>query len=236
MTMGDALQTLLDMSGYEEFLRLQGDQERLDNVAELKRAVKSAAKDADASLEDFLAQAALFTNLDGKEKSAAIKLMTVHAAKGMEFSHVFICGLNEGVFPSRLVDTPEDMDEERRLAYVAMTRARERLFLSGSKGAAGEIFKYPSRFVFDVGKDNLDYSAALDPDMEEEAKKRIEYSEELLRGRQRRFEPGDKVFHPVFGAGEIIGVNQAGSSYRVLFERLKTERSIQFAAPLEKYQ
>ncbi|MDR3349749.1 MAG: UvrD-helicase domain-containing protein [Acidaminococcales bacterium] len=236
MAMGDALQMLLDLSGYEEFLRLQGDQERLDNVAELKRAVESADKDEDAILEDFLAQAALFTNLDRGGASETVKLMTVHAAKGMEFAHVFVCGLNEGVFPSRLTDTPEGMDEERRLAYVAMTRAGERLFLSSSEGAAGDgIFKYPSRFIFDAGKENLDYVAALDAALEESAKKHIEYSAELLKSRERSFGLGDQVVHPVFGIGEITGVNLAGSYYRVCFAGLKTERNVQFAADLKEY-
>jgi DNA helicase-2/ATP-dependent DNA helicase PcrA len=99
--LGDLLQTLLDQSGFEEFMRLQGDQERLDNVAELKRAVAATGADEDATLDDFLARIALFTNLDGEDCRDAVKLMTIHAAKGMEFPHVFICGLNEGVFPSR---------------------------------------------------------------------------------------------------------------------------------------
>ena len=91
LPLGEILQKILDRSGYENYLRLQADQERLDNVAELKRAVNEAGLDPDASLEEFLSQAALMSNLDNKEKQSAVKLMTIHTAKGMEFSRVFIC-------------------------------------------------------------------------------------------------------------------------------------------------
>ncbi len=128
LAMGDAMQALMDLSGYEEFLRLQGDQERLDNVAELKRAVEAAGQDEDATIEDFLSRIALFTNLDHESSRETVKLMTVHTSKGMEFPRVFICGLSEGIFPSRRTITPEDMAEERRLAYVAMTRGHGRPF------------------------------------------------------------------------------------------------------------
>ncbi|MDR1853394.1 MAG: UvrD-helicase domain-containing protein, partial [Azoarcus sp.] len=188
LRLGDALQTLLDLSGYEEFLRLQGDQERLDNVAELKRAVEAMGEDEDATLEDFLARAALFTNLDADERRDCVKLMTIHAAKGMEFPHVFLCGMNEGVFPSRKVVTPDDMEEERRIAYVAVTRAMTRLTLSDAEGAANDgIFKYPSRFVFDIGRENLDYVVPLDAELEERARAYIDLDEATLALRQAAF-------------------------------------------------
>ncbi|MDR2175736.1 MAG: UvrD-helicase domain-containing protein [Synergistaceae bacterium] len=238
MTMGDALQALLDASGYEEYTRLQGDQERLDNVAELKRAVESAGKDEDASFEDFLAKAALFTNLDREGERETVKLMTVHAAKGMEFPFVFVCGLNEGVFPSRKIETPEEMEEERRLAYVAMTRAMDRLFLSDSEGVSNDgLFKYPSRFIFDAGRENLEYAEALDASLEREAKRRVLYSDVLYddaerKKRQALFAPGDRVVHPAFGAGTVTEVNPAELSCTVRFDALKTERAIRFGANL----
>lgn len=233
MTMGDALQTLLDMSGYEEYLRLQGDQERLDNVAELKRSVEKVGEDEDASLEDFLARAALFTNLDHEEKQETVKLMTVHTAKGMEFPYVFVCGLNEGVFPNRRISTPEEMEEERRLAYVAMTRAMDTLYLSDSEGVSNDgIFKHPSRFIFDTGRENLAYEAELDASLEERAKRNIKYDEEVLKNRLPAFLPGSRVIHPVFGPGTIAEVRPAEHCYSILFDALKTDRSIQFGVKL----
>jgi DNA helicase-2/ATP-dependent DNA helicase PcrA len=235
MTMGDALQALLDASGYEEYMRLQGDQERLDNVAELKRAVESAGKDEDASFEDFLAKAALFTNLDREGERETVKLMTVHAAKGTEFPFVFVCGLNEGVFPSRKIETPEEMEEERRLAYVAMTRAMDRLFLSDSEGVSNDgLFKYPSRFIFDAGRENLEYAEALDASLEEEGKRRILRDDENRKIRQALFAPGDRVVHATFGAGTVLAVNRDELSYSIRFDALKTERGIRFGTNLTR--
>jgi DNA helicase-2/ATP-dependent DNA helicase PcrA len=233
MRLGDILQALLDLSGYEEFLRLQGDQERLDNVAELKRAVENVGEDEDATLEDFLARAALFTNLDAGDRPDAVKLMSIHTAKGMEFPHVFLCGLNEGVFPSRRVATPEEMEEERRLAYVAATRAMTRLYLTEAEGAANDgIFKYPSRFIFDMGAENLDFVAPLAPQLEEAARAHIALDEAQTARRQAAFAAGDRLVHPIFGPGTLLAADPQALCYTIQFDQLKTERSIQFGAPL----
>jgi DNA helicase-2/ATP-dependent DNA helicase PcrA len=233
--LGDLLQTLLDQSGFEEFMRLQGDQERLDDVAELKRAVAAIGVDEDATLDDFLARVALFTNLDGEERRDAVKLMTIHAAKGMEFPHVFLCGLNEGVFPSRKVATPDEMEEERRLAYVAATRAMTRLYLSDAEGTVNDgLFKYPSRFIFDMGEENVEYVAPLDEALEEGARREIRRDEAAMALRQAAFAVGERVTHPVFGAGTVIAVNAAEMCYSIQFDRLRTERAIQFGGLLER--
>ncbi len=227
--LGDILQMILARSGYEEFLRLLGDQERLDNVAELKRAVEEAGKDDDATLEDFLARIALYTNLDKEDKQEAVRLMTIHTSKGMEFPYVFICGLDEGVFPSRRVSTPEEMDEERRLAYVAMTRAMNRVYLSDSEGISNDgVFKFPSRFIFDAGKENIQFVKEIDPYLEN-GTNRISsvFSEQAFR-------KGERIDHIIFGPGTIQEIRMNESVYIILFDRLKTERSIQFGAKLNK--
>lgn len=228
-TLGDILQMLLDRSGYEEFLRLQGDQERLDNVAELKRGIENAGQDDDATLEDFLSRIALLTNLDHEDERESVKLMTIHTSKGMEFPYVFICGLNEGVFPSRRINTPEEMDEERRLAYVAMTRAMDRLYLSDSEGTSNDnLFKYPSRFIFDAGKENIRFVKELDPYLEIHSKKiSSDFPTDI-------YQVGDKIEHPVFGIGTITIINREESSYSILFDKLKTERNILFGAKITR--
>ena len=135
MPLGDLLQRMLDITGYEEMLRGLSEWERLDNLAELKRAIEEEGHDDDATLDAFLSRAALIANADRKADSDdTVKLMTVHTAKGMEFPSVFVCGLSEGNFPSRRSSGPEDVEEERRLAYVAFTRAERNLFLSDSEG------------------------------------------------------------------------------------------------------
>jgi len=227
--MGDIMQMVLDRSGYEEFLRLQGDQERLDNVAELKRGIEAAGQDDDATLEDFLSRIALLTNMDHEDQRESVKLMTIHTSKGMEFPYIFICGLNEGVFPSRRINTPEEMDEERRLAYVAMTRAMVRLYLSDSEGISNDgIFKYPSRFIFDAGKQNIQFVKELEPYLENYTQKASSiFPDEIFR-------EGERIEHPVFGEGTIVKTNRNDLSYSILFDKLKTERNIQFSAKIKK--
>lgn len=235
--LGSVLQSILDKSGYEAFLRLEADQDRLDNAAEFKRAVNQAGFDDDATLEDFLQRAALFTDLDREDKRDAVKMLTIHAAKGMEFKNVFLCGMNEGIFPSRKVQTPEDMEEERRIAYVAMTRAKDRLFISDAEGKANDgIFKYPSRFIFEAaGEDmkNFDIEKPLDKGLVEQSQKIIKYDESRLKAAATQFKKGDRVRHKVFGDGTIVLVNDKAFCYTIKFDDLATERSVQFAAPLK---
>ena len=235
--LGSVLQSILDKSGYEAFLRLEADQDRLDNAAEFKRAVNQAGFDDDATLEDFLQRAALFTDLDREDKRDAVKMLTIHAAKGMEFKNVFLCGMNEGIFPSRKVQTPEDMEEERRIAYVAMTRAKDRLFISDAEGKANDgIFKYPSRFIFEAaGEDmkNYDIEKPLDKSLVEQSQKIIKYDEGRLKAAATQFKKGDRVRHKVFGDGTIVLVNDKAFCYTIKFDDLATERSVQFAAPLK---
>ena len=118
MDLTDLLTGLLNESGYEEMLRTSGEEERLDNLAELKQAIYDFARKAgeEVTLGNYLDHAALFTNMDQTEKAQAVKLMTVHAAKGLEFSTVFLCGLSEGIFPGKRANTREKLEEERRLA------------------------------------------------------------------------------------------------------------------------
>lgn len=232
-TLGDILQAILDLSGYESFLRLEADQDRLDNLAEFKRAVNEAGLDDDATLEGLLQHIALFTDLDREEEKSTVKFLTIHAAKGMEFPYVFLCGMNEGVFPSRKVQTPDDMEEERRIAYVAMTRAKDMLFLSDSEGKANDgIFKYPSRFIFDAGLENMELVQPLDSALVAQSKAVISYDEERLSAMRTVFAAGERVKHPVFGTGTITLVNTNASCYTIKFDSMETERSIQFTAKL----
>ncbi|MCH5291634.1 MAG: UvrD-helicase domain-containing protein [Treponema sp.] len=233
--LGSILQTLLDRTGYEAFLRLEADQERLDNVAEFKRSVNEAGLDEDSTLETFLNHVALFTDLDRDDKNDSVRLLTIHAAKGMEFPYVFLCGMNEGIFPSRKVNTPDDMEEERRIAYVAMTRAKCRLFLSDAEGKANDgIFKYPSRFIFDAELKNLEIVKPLDDGLVAQTQKIIAYDEERLKAMRTMLSAGDRVSHPIFGSGTIALVNPNASCYIVKFDGMETERSIQFTAKLER--
>lgn len=125
----EVLAAVLSESGYERALRTEGSQERLDNLAELKQSVYEFETTCgeEVTLEHYLAHTALLTNADAMDDAQdKVRLMTVHAAKGLEFAHVFLCSMTEGVLPSRKTDTPQGMEEERRLAFVAMTRGARR--------------------------------------------------------------------------------------------------------------
>ena len=123
-TISEVLTSILHESGYEKLLRTEGAQDRLDNLAELKQAVFSFETSAgeETDLEAYLKSVAMLSNMDIADSHDRVKLMTVHTAKGLEFPYVFLCSMSEGIFPSKKVNTLEGMEEERRLAFVAITR------------------------------------------------------------------------------------------------------------------
>ena len=122
-------------SGYEQYIRELGDEERLDNLSEFKRIANEFENGfgEDVSLETFLQQIAIMSAEDAEKPCESVKLMTIHASKGLEFPVVFILGFSEGIFPSsKTIEERKKLglEEERRLFYVAMTRAKSRLFIT----------------------------------------------------------------------------------------------------------
>jgi DNA helicase-2/ATP-dependent DNA helicase PcrA len=225
----ELLGELLDESGYEAMLRTEGSQTRLDNLAELKQSVYDYETSCgeESTPQDYLAHVALFTNLDAVSEREAVKLMTVHTAKGLEFEHVFICSLNEGVFPSRKVSTLEGMEEERRLAFVAMTRAKEGLSLSDAQGRNLDgSYRYPSRFIFNIDKDLLEYTGELDEALIYDAAQYIQGAQSRLEAASAPppFAVGQRVVHPVLGGGQVTGFDSEKSAYVIKFDDLPTPR------------
>lgn len=231
----DVLEKILNLSGYTEFIRMDADQNRLDNLAEFKRNVETAAKDSDETLESFLSRIALYGNLDKEERQNAVKLLSVHASKGLEFGNVFIAGFSEGLFPSAQIETMEELEEERRIAYVAFTRARDRLFVSDNEGGGNvNLSKYPSRFVFDAGEENFEFVHPLPDDLRKRALEQIGMETARLELLQNLFFVGDRICHPVFGEGLVVEVDAKNFCYVIQFDSLKTVRSVQFSAKLER--
>ena len=234
----DALDFILQRSGYTEYMMLCGNQDRLDNLNELKASVRDFVDSAgeEVNAEDYLNGISLISNADAEEKKDCVKLMTVHTAKGLEFKNVFVCCLNEGLFPSRKIRGKEEMEEERRVAYVAMTRAEDRLYLSDAEGfdAHADGALYTSRFLFDIEKDLLDASGSFSEGHLSRSKSYIQKSELDMgcapaHANIQIFRAGDKVRHPLFGAGTVQELS--GGAYTVLFTGGKT-RSIAVSADI----
>lgn len=239
MPASELLSAVLNESGYEEALRTEGAQDRLDNLAELKQAVYEYETGCgeESRLEDFLSHVALLTNADAAAAPNAVKLMTVHTAKGLEFPYVFICGLDEGMFPSKRTSSFEAMEEERRLAFVAMTRAEKGLYLSDAEGRGLDgSFRYPSRFVFDIDRQLMDYSTELDPGLKADAQRYISSAHNRLKGLsgQQRLNVGDRVRHDIMGNGVIEDIDEERMAYVVKFDELPTTRKINFKANLKE--
>ena len=235
----ELLAAILNESGYEKMLRTEGSQERLDNLAELKQSVYEYETSCgeESTLEHYLSHVALFTNNDAADNSDKVKLMTVHSAKGLEFPYVFLCGMNEGIFPSRKTKTREGMEEERRLAFVAMTRAQKGLYLSEAEGRNFDGSpRYPSRFLLDIEPALLDYTQKPQEGLIIETKDYLVINERYLADEENQLSlaVGQRVKHNIFGSGTVVDVDLIKAAHLVKFDNIDTPRSISFRAKLEK--
>lgn len=235
----EVLSAILNESGYEKMLRTEGSQERLDNLAELKQSVYEYETTCgeEVTLEHYLARAALFTNADTAEQGDRVKLMTAHAAKGLEFPCVFLCGMNEGVFPSRKVRTRQAMEEERRLAFVAVTRAEKELYLSEADGRNFDGSpRYPSRFLLDIDEKLLTFTRPPEEGLIRRARDYIGHSQAGLpeADGQTVFSAGQRVRHALFGPGTVLDTDMDRGAHVVQFDEMETPRKISFRAKLER--
>lgn len=235
----ELLAAILNESGYEKMLWTEGSQERLDNLAELKQSVYEYETSCgeESTLEHYLSHVALFTNNDAADNSDKVKLMTVHSAKGLEFPYVFLCAMNEGVFPSKKTDTIQKMEEERRLAFVAMTRAQKGLYLSEAEGRNFDGSpRYPSRFLLDIEPALLDYTQKPQEGLIIETKDYLVINERYLADEENQLSlaVGQRVKHNIFGSGTVVDVDLIKAAHLVKFDNIDTPRSISFRAKLEK--
>lgn len=235
----ELLTELLDKSGYEKMLRTEGDGVRLDNLAELKQSIYEYETTCgeETTAEHYLARVALFTSADIEEKSDKVKLMTVHTAKGLEFPHVFLCSMNEGVFPAKKTASAEDMEEERRLAFVAFTRAEKGLYISEAEGRNFDGSpRFPSRFILDVDESLLTFTTKPRDGLVADAREYISLRDAFLtkKGTETAFKPGERVRHSIFGEGTVVECCPEKAMNVVQFDEADTPRSISFKAKLEK--
>ncbi len=233
MPLSDVIESVLAQSGYEQYIRENGSMERLDNLAEFKRTAVEAERSYGEfyPLDEFLRQIALQSkNDESEENTDKVKLMTIHASKGLEFPACFVCGFSEGIFPSgRSLEERKDagLEEERRLCFVAMTRAMQRLYLTESEGNAASggqqspRQKRPSRFIFEIGEQNYVRIGTIPKDLCESADA-VMNPQTPVEGRG----VGTVVEHPVFGRGTITGIDADRGVYLILFEKTNTVKPV----------
>lgn len=210
VNVSDLLKDILRETQYEAYLLRSGDEERKNNIEELKQSIYNYENEAEeyVSLNEYLNQIALYsekTEMQGDN----VNIMTIHSAKGLEFPYVFVCCMNEGIFPTTHALTPEKLEEERRVAYVAFTRAEEQLFLSDAEGYNFDnSFRTPSRFLLDIDKELFLSDVKLADDFWELAEENICYSDKCKFNNHENISVGDAVFHDNFGIGVIESISQ----------------------------
>lgn len=236
----EVLSALLNESGYEKTLRTEGGQERLDNLAELKQSIYEFETTCgeEVTLEQYLSQVALLSNLDAFDDAQdKVRLMTIHSAKGLEFPHVFLCSMSEGILPSRKTMTFEAMEEERRLAFVALTRARDGLYLTEAEGTGHENMpRYPSRFLLEIDPATLEFSNPPTEVQMQQARSAYGFTDKWIADMSAvpEFSVGDRVVHSVFGEGEIQDIDREKRAYVIQFDSLPTARALSFRVKLER--
>jgi len=221
---------LLEKSGFMEFYRRDGDNNRLDNIAEFMTALidYEQSRGEDVELAEYLQDLSLYTDADLGEDSNRVRLMTIHVAKGLEFPYVFIYGMSEDILPnarSLQERKQKALEEERRLAYVAVTRAKDELYLTESEGSLhGGAFKYPSRFLLEIKENMVVREGKIDPELLDVTRKRMSGGPSSVN--DDVFTVGDKVIHPVWSEGTILKVDGDKGEYTVEFSDTGSIRNI----------
>ncbi len=230
MKISDIVERVCNDTGYEKYIRELGDMERFENLSEFKRIADEFEKSygEDVTLREFINQISLQSGDDGEEEADKAKLMTIHAAKGLEFPCVFIVGFSEGIFPSpKTIESRKQLglEEERRLCYVAITRAEKRLFILDSEGSTQNgNHKLPSRFLWEIGEDNYERIGNISKELLEESKRTAGITP--LLSETDILADGSSVTHPAFGEGNILTYDDVRHSYRVFFKKINGERMI----------
>ena len=202
------------------------DRERFENVTELLNSIDEfCQKRPDSTLSDFLEEISLLSDIDHwNDSDNRVTLMTVHSSKGLEFPVVFVSGLDDGLFPLyNAMDTKEGLEEERRLFYVALTRAQERVFLlyaTNRRRMGGEnVLAMPSRFISEIPNDYLEriefQSALTRRVMGGSLQKRTRVAVTRTVTTFDDFKVGDMVDHSIFGLGKIMVLSGTGENQRV---------------------
>ena len=214
LTLTELIDKVLNASGMKSELESEKTLEsevRLENLEEFKSITKSfEEREGLISLEDFLLEISLISDVEEyKDDPNRISLMTVHSVKGLEFNHVFVVGMEEGIFPhmNSLMET-SDLEEERRLCYVAITRAKDDLHLVNARRRTlfgREQINPISRFIGEINSDLIESN--VDNEVRRQEDKRKIESGEMFREEEVDYQVGDYVYHETFGTGRVVEVS-----------------------------
>jgi len=240
LSLPEFYEELMARTGYLAMLEAKDDLEsraRAENVRELKSSIVGYLEDTDdPTLNGFLEEIALYTDIEQYDQSAdAAVMMTIHSAKGLEFPHVFLVGMEEGLFPgARAVGEADEMEEERRLCYVAITRAKKTLTITYARQRmlyGRTTVNRPSRFVDEIPSSCLSEPAAAERPRRVDSpppsgRTRRAYSSLTPSGPAPRFEKGELVRHTAFGRGMVLSVVPMGNDalLEVAFDEVGTKR------------
>ncbi len=257
-SVAELIDRTMELSGYREMLVAGGEAEldRLENLDQLvSNAYEYAESNEEASLTGFLEDVALVSEVDRYDDTAdAVVMMTIHSAKGLEFPTVFLPGMEEGIFPGQQSSfNPEELEEERRLAYVAVTRAKEQVFITRthSRMLYGQTrFNPPSRFIAEIPPECvIDETPQEAPRRAESTPQRrpepvykngagvkVEVKKQQPPPPSEIFAPGDIVRHRTFGRGEVISAAKMGQDvmYEIIFDDVGTKKLMATYAKLTK--
>lgn len=259
LPLDEFLDLLLDKTGYLDSLKaLENAETKIENVEELRTSIVQYMQQAEEpTLGGFLEEVALYTEADRDDGSGdKVTLMTIHSAKGLEYENIFVIGMDDGIFPSsRSFDSEDDMEEERRLAYVAITRAKKRLYLTNARQRMlfGQTqHNVTSRFMKEIGSELVekhDNAAAMKQQLEEADKAVTEVrsatlQQQLARSKKTASAPkeavtytaGEKVSHSIFGEGVIVSVKPMAndSMLEIAFDKVGTKKIMANYAKLKK--
>ena len=243
LSLPDFYEEVMLRTGYLNMLEEKDDIEartRAENIRELKSSILAYMENTDTpTLAGFLEEIALYTDIEQYDPDAdAVVMMTMHAAKGLEFPNVFLTGFEEGLFPSnRCLSEPEELEEERRLCYVAITRAKQNLVISYARQRmlyGRTTVSRPSRFLAEIPEELVERKQHTQPRFVQQAKPRprptMPHSDTLgshhASGPVIDFRKGDTVEHDVFGRGLVLSVLPTGNDkmLEIAFDQIGTKR------------
>lgn len=233
--MATVLESLYEKSGYKQLLeksRSIEERTRAENIGELISDLEEFEENQGGSLEEYLQNVSLIAEVDTLEEGPKVTLMTLHSAKGLEYERIFLVGMDENIFPSYLSLEEDELEEERRLCYVGITRARKQLHLTRAdhrfRFGRLEMMK-PSRFLEEIPSECL---------YREKSKESASMTHSMAIPKARTdaadYTPGEKVYHTVFGSGTVIHYNDKTKVVQVAFPQEGVKNLHAQFAPLRK--